>query len=151
MSLYLHKSPNVSCLIYHIVCPTKYRRVVVSNQVDETIKESCLEIAKRYELHFLEIGSDEDHVHFLIQSVPMMLPKNIVQIIKSIVGRAVFEKNPEVKRKLWGGKFWSSGYFINTVSRHGSESAIANYVKNQGVESYNNLHKDQLVLFEGTT
>ena len=123
----------------------------MSEQVDQTIKETCLEIAKRYDMHFLEIGTDQDHVHFLIQSVPMMLPKNVVQTVKSIVGRAVFEKNPEVKQRLWGGKFWTSGYFINTVSRHGSESAIANYVKNQGTESYIKLHEDQLVLFEGTT
>ena len=57
-------------MIYHIVCPTKYRRVVISEQVDETIKDTCLEIAKRYDLHFLEIGTDNDHVHFLVQSVP---------------------------------------------------------------------------------
>src|ERR1035437_10354165 len=136
MSLYLHKSHNVSCLIYHIVCSTEYRRVVISEGVDQTNKETCLEISKRYDVHFLEIGTDQDHVHFLIQSVPMMLPKNIVQMVKSIVGRAVFEKHPEVKQKLWGGKFWTSGYFINTVSRHGSESGIANYVKNQGIQSY---------------
>ena len=123
----------------------------MSEQVDQTIKETCLEIAKRYDMHFLEIGTDQEHVHFLIQSVPMMLPKNVVQTVKSIVGRAVFEKNPEVKQRLWGGKFWTSGYFINTVSRHGSKSAIANYVKNQGTESYIKLHEDQLVLFEGTT
>ena len=151
MSLYLHKNHNVSCLIYHIVCPTKYRRVVISKDVDETIRDTCLEIENRYEIHFLEIGSDDDHVHFLIQSVPMLSPKNIVQVIKSIVSRAVFEKNPEVKKNLWGGKFWSSGYFVNTVSRHGSESTIANYVKNQGIKSYDSIHKDQLVLFEGIT
>lgn len=151
MSLYLHKSHNVSCLIYHIVCPTKYRRVVISGQVEQTIKQSCLEIAKRYDLHFLEIGTDRDHVHFLIQSVPMMLPKNIVQTIKSIIGKEVFQDNPEVKKKLWGGNFWTSGYFINTISRNGSESAITTYVKNQGIESYNKLYEDQPTLFEGIT
>jgi REP element-mobilizing transposase RayT len=147
MSLYLHKSHNVSCLIYHIVCPTKYRRIVISERVDQTIKETCLEIAKRYDMHFLEIGTDQDHVHFLVQSVPMMLPKAIVQTIKSIVGRMVFEKHPEVKEQLWGGSFWTSGYFVNTVSRHGSESVIATYVKNQGIEGYTKLYDNQLTLF----
>ena len=109
MSLYLHKSHNVSCLIYHIVCPTKYRRIVISEEVDKTIKETCLEIAKRHDIHFLEIGTDKDHVHFLVQSVPMMLPKNIVQIIKSITARVVFEKNPEVKKQLWVEHFGQQG------------------------------------------
>ena len=151
MSLYLHKSHNVSCLIYHVVCPTKYRRVVISEQVDETIKQTCLEIAKRYDLHFLEIGTDKDHVHFLIQSVPMFLPKNIVQTIKSITAREVFQRNPEVKKKLWGGAFWGTGYFINTVGRAGSEVAVSEYVRNQGRErEYVKIHSDQLKLFEGS-
>ena len=149
MSLYLHKSHNVSCLIYHIVCPTKYRRIVISEQVDKTIKETCLEIAKRHDMHFLEIGTDKDHVHFLIQSVPMILPKNIVQTVKSITARVVFQKHPEVKKQLWGGHFWTSGYFVSTVSRHGSETTIAKYVKDQGITDYNKLHTDQLILFDG--
>lgn len=150
MSLYLHKSHNVSCLLYHIVCPTKYRRIVISEQVDKTIKDTCLEIANRYDIHFLEIGTDKDHVHFLVQSVPMLLPKNIVQTIKSITGREVFKHNPEVKKKLWGGAFWTSGYFINTVGRVGSELVVAAYVRNQGRETeYAKIHTDQLRLFDG--
>ena len=149
MSLYLHKSHNVSCIIYHIVCPTKYRRIVISEEVDQTIKETCLEIAKRYDMHFLEIGTDKDHVHFLVQSVPMMLPKNIVQTIKSITARVVFKKNPEVKKQLWGGAFWTTGYFINTISRLGSESSVRTYVKNQGIEEdYTVLHLDKPILFD---
>lgn len=68
MSENIHKSRNVSKLMYHFVLPTKYRRVVVSDEVKKVIKETCLEISKRYDMYFLEIGSDKDHVHFLIQS-----------------------------------------------------------------------------------
>ena len=66
-SQYIHKSHNVSVLIYHFVCPAKYRRVVFSEEVDKTLREVCQEIEKRYEIHFLEIGTDKDDVHFLIQ------------------------------------------------------------------------------------
>jgi putative transposase len=68
-SKYIHKSHNVSILMYHFVLPAKYRRSVFSPEVDETLKNVCLEISKRYEIHFLEIGTDKNHVHFLIQSV----------------------------------------------------------------------------------
>jgi len=34
------------------------------------LKEVCLEMEKRYEIKFVEIGVDKDHVHFLVQSVP---------------------------------------------------------------------------------
>ena len=135
-------------MIYHIVFPTKYRRVVLDNKVDQIIKEVCLEIAKRYEMHFLEIGTDNDHIHFLVQSIPMMLPKNIVQTIKSITARQVFHRYPEVKKMLWGGEFWSDGYYISTVGRHSSEQIITKYVKLQGRgQEYVQIHKDQLKLF----
>ena len=134
MSENIHKSHNVSRLMYHFVFPTKYRRVVVDDEVEEVIKETCIEISKRYELYFLEIGTDKDHVHFLIQSVPSYSPMQIVKIVKSITAREVFARCPEVKKKLWGGNFWSSGYYVATVSEHGNEDVIANYVKNQGNE-----------------
>ncbi len=103
----------------------------------------CSEIQKRYEIQFLEIGTDKDHVHFLVQSVPLYSPKKIVQIIKSITAREIFKCCPEVKKYLWGGEFWSDGYFISTVGAHGSEDMIKNYVKQQGKPEENG----QLKLF----
>ena len=148
-SKYIHKSHNVSVLLYHYVCPAKYRKVVFSEAVDNTLKEICLEISKRYQIHFLEIGVDENHVHFLVQSVPTYSPTKIVTIIKSITGREIFRQHPEVKHKLWGGEFWTDGYFVNTVSKFGDENTISKYVKEQGSEKkYKRLHKDtQLAIF----
>jgi len=148
-SEYIHKSHNVSILLYHYVCPAKYRRVVISKAVDMTLKETCLEIEKRYEIHFLEIGTDKDHVHFLVQSVPKMSASEIIRMVKSIIAREVFKKHPEVKEKLWGGEFWTDGYFVNTVSKFGDETSISKYVRDQGLEKeYVVLHQSkQLVLF----
>jgi len=148
VSRFIHKSHNVSVLLYHIVCPAKYRRVVFSPEVDRKLKEVCMEISKRYEVTFLEIGTDKDHVHFLVQSVPMYSPKKIVQIIKSITAREIFAACPEVKKKLWGGEFWTDGYYISTVGQHGNEQMISKYIKQQGREKeYKQLHNQQLTLF----
>jgi len=147
VSEHIYKRHNKNLLLYHIVCPAKYRRKVFTEAVSQSLKETCIGIGERYEIHFVEIGVDEDHVHFLIQSVPVMRPKDIVQIIKSITGREIFLRHPEVKKILWGGKFWTSGYYVNTVGRYGNEEAIAKYVKSQGKE-YQIIHRDQLRLFE---
>jgi REP element-mobilizing transposase RayT len=80
------------------VCPAKYRRVVFGKEVDEVLKETCIEIEKTYEIKFIEIGTDKDHVHFLIQSVPMYSVKKIIQTIKSITAREIFERVPESRR-----------------------------------------------------
>ncbi len=70
MSELLRKSHNVTVLLYHLVFPAKYRRAVFDDRVDEVLKEVCLGIAERYQVKSLEIGTDRDHVHFLVQSVP---------------------------------------------------------------------------------
>jgi REP element-mobilizing transposase RayT len=120
---------------------------VFDKDVDLVLSEICLEIEKRYQIKFLEIGTDDDHVHFLIQSVPTYSVTKLVRMIKSLTAREIFKKCPGVKKQLWGGEFWSDGYFASSVGKHGDESMIQKYVKNQG-KKYNELHKDsQLVMF----
>jgi putative transposase len=149
MSKYVHKKHNVSVLLYHMVCPAKYRKVVFTEDVDRELKEICLEISKRYEISFIEIGTDDNHVHFLIQTVPTYSPSRLSQVVKSITAREIFQRVPEVKKKLWGGEFWTKGYFVNTVGRQGNEEAIRNYVREQGrEEEYKQLYRQQLDLFD---
>jgi len=131
-----------------LVCPVKYRRKVFGQVVEQTLKQVCLEcIQPNYEIQFVEIGTDIDHIHFLLQSVPMMLPQRIVQTIKSITAKEIFSTHPEVKKDLRGGKFWISGYYLNTVGRFGNEQVIKKYVKQQGM-AYNQIHRDRLNMFE---
>ncbi len=98
-------------------------------QLTRSLKDICLEISKRYEIEFIEIGTDKDHVHFLIQSIPTMSPSKIIQAVKSITAKEIFKLHPEVKEQLWGGEFWTKGYYVNTVGRHGDENTIQAYVK----------------------
>ena len=146
MSQFIHKSHNVTVLLYHLVFPAKYRRAVIDEAVDEELKLTCLEIEKRYEIKFLEIGTDRDHVHFLIQSIPAYSVTKIVTMIKSITAREIFKKGPQVKKQLWGGEFWSDGYFASSVGKHDDEAMIAKYVQNQGGE-YQELHRDHQLTF----
>jgi len=147
MSIYVHKSHNVSVLLYDLVFPTKYRRLVIDDAVDRLIRDICLEIGKRYEIHFVEIGADRDDVHFLVQSIPMLTVTRIVTIMKSITARHVFDKMPDLKKALWGSSLWTSGYYASTVGKHGNETVIGRYVKEQGrAPEYVQIHKDQLRL-----
>ena len=141
MSEYIHRSHNVTVLLYHLVFPSKYRRVVFDDQVESVLRDVCIEIEKRYEIKFLEIGVDKDHVHFLVQSVPKVSVVKIVTMLKSVTAREIFKRCPQVKKKLWGGEFWTDGYFASTVGKHADEQTIGNYVKGQGQE-YQQLHSD---------
>ena len=147
MSEYIHKSHNVTVLIYHLVFPAKYRRVVFDDVVDKELRDVCLELENRYQIKFLEIGTDKDHVHFLVQTVPTYSVTKVVTMIKSLTAREIFRRCPHVKKQLWGGELWTDGYFASTVGKHGNENTIGNYVKRQG-QTYNKVHEDhQLALF----
>ena len=145
---HIYKRHNKNVLLYHLVFPVKYRRKTITSEVAITLKNVCIEISKRYEIYFVEIGTDIDHVHFLVQSVPTVAPKSIVQTIKSITAREIFKYHPEVKKFLWGGKFWTNGYYINTVGLYANEETIKNYVKNQG-KDYKQTYYSQPTLFDG--
>ena len=133
------------------VCPAKYRNVVFSEEVDQKLKEICLEISMRYEIHFLEIGTDRDHIHFLVQSVPTYSPTKIVRTIKSITAREIFPKIPSVKKDLWKGEFWANGYYITSVGKKYNETVIKTYIQEQGKEDeYKQLHQEQLTLFQSS-
>lgn len=144
-SEHINKSHNKTLLLYHLVFPAKYRKKVFDEKVDITLKSVCIEISDRYEINFVEIGNDEDHVHFLVQSVPTMSITKIVTTIKSITAREIFKVHPEIKKILWGGSLWSSGFYANTVGQYGNEEMIRRYVKNQGKE-YNEIHQGKLNL-----
>jgi REP element-mobilizing transposase RayT len=148
VSEHILKSHNKTLLLYHFVFPLKYRRKAISKPVGESLKEICIEISYRYELQFIEIGYESDHVHFLILSIPSYSVSEMVTLLKSITAKQLFLRHPELKAKLWGGNFGASGFYANTVGQYSNEEVIRAYVKNQGMEKeYQNLHKEQLKLF----
>jgi putative transposase len=149
MGTHIYKSHNASLLMYHIVCTVKYRKSLIDPAMEEFIKELCLEISERFEIHFLEIGSDINHIHFLIQSVPILSLSKIVQLIKGNLAKQLFLQFPHIKKQLWGGEFWTDGYYVNTVSQYGGEKTISRYIQNQGKNdktyksNYKQLYKNK--------
>jgi putative transposase len=151
------------------VCPATYRRVVFDAAADAVLKEVSLDLAERYEIVFLEIGTDGDHVpflYFLVQAAPRYTPSKIVRLSKSLPAREILKPCPHVqqrqakavgwrvKQKLWGGEFWSDGYFIYfiyfiaSVGQRGNWGKYVRYVREQGSPAhYQKLHEQQLALF----
>ena len=147
MSEHKIKRHNKSLLLYHLAFPLKYRRSAINKAVGETLKEICIDISERYEIEFVEIGYESNHVHFLVQSVPNYSVSKMVTMLKSITAKQLFKRHPEVKAKLWNGKFWTSGYYVNTVGQYSNEEVIRAYVKGQGKEKeYKKIHQQQLEL-----
>lgn len=130
-----------------MVFPIKFRKKIFTKEIESSLKSICDDISKRYEILFLEIGTDEDHVHFLLQSVPDLSVTKIVTMLKSIIARELFKLHPDIKKFLWGTSLWSSGYYASTVGRFRSEQAVRKYINGQG-KDYKSIFSNQLSLFD---
>ena len=129
----VHKASHCAWQIhYHVVFPVKYRRALLDEAVVKIIVETAVEISERYDIEFEQIGCDRDHVHLLCSAHPKVAPGQIVRVFKSITAREIFRRKPSVKRALWGGEFWTDGYYVATVGEGGSWEVIERYVRNQG-------------------
>ena len=117
---------------YHIVFPVKYRKALLEDKLVNYIKELSKEIEERYFLEVESLGCDLDHIHLLCSFHPKYSIGDVVRLFKSITARELFKKYPEVKKELWGGEFWSDGYYVATVGERGNWSVVEQYVKNQG-------------------
>jgi putative transposase len=135
---------------YHMVTAVKYRKALLSREVEECIKETMKGISERYEIVIDEIGFDQNHIHIFCGSHPSIAPMKILTIIKSITARKIFEAFPKLKKdELWGGAFWSVGKYIGTAGEATNEKVVKRYIRNQSVdkpEAENRLK--QLKLFK---
>ena len=117
---------------YHIVFPVKYRKALLDKEVVTIIKETAIGIQERYEIEIERMGMDNDHIHLLCGAHPKIAAGRIVQIFKSITAREIFNRKPSVKKDLWGGEFWSDGYYVGTVGERGDWGSVERYIVMQG-------------------
>jgi len=126
-------SHKVFRIKYHFVFCIKYRKdLFLDNKYVDTIREILNDFQQRYTFIFETIGFDEDHVHFMLSSVPRYSPSKIFQIVKSLTARELFKRHPDLKEELWGGEFWSDGGYVGTVGEGVNAEIIRNYIKKQG-------------------
>ena len=117
---------------YHIVFPVKYRKALLSDNITKHIKEISKAFEERYEFEMEQIGCDADHIHLLVSFHPKYSIGAFVRLFKSRTAKQIFLKFPEVKKDLWGGEFWTDGYYVATVGERGGWSVVERYVRQQG-------------------
>jgi putative transposase len=117
---------------YHIVFPVKYRKALLSEPIVATLKQITNNISERYELEIEQMGSDQNHIHLLLSFHPKYSIGQIVRLYKSITARELFSHHKELKKELWGGEFWSDGYYAATIGERGNWKVVEKYVKEQG-------------------
>jgi len=115
---------------YHLVWCIKYRHDVLIGQVDGDLKRLLKQIAMDNDIIIVEMESDKDHIHLLIECKPQHYIPNVVKAFKGVSARLLFKKHPELKKQLWGGHLWNPSYFVATVSEN-TEEQIRKYIQSQ--------------------
>ena len=126
---------------YHIVFPVKYRRALLRPEVEAELVRIGVEINERYDIEIEQIGADKNHIHLLCSAHPKISIGTIVRVYKSITARELFSTFPNLKKELWGGEFWSDGYYAATVGQRNNWETVYKYVKNQGTEPVQSLRR----------
>ncbi|MHB8403715.1 MAG: IS200/IS605 family transposase [Bacteroidia bacterium] len=127
-----HWHHNISECYYHIQLTVKYRKSLMDREVERVILEITKGLKERYTIDVQTVGFDKNHVHFMCRFLPTYSGGQVIRIIKSLTAKAVFKELPRIKNNLWGGEFWTDGYYISTVSGRGSKATIEKYITNQG-------------------
>jgi putative transposase len=103
--------------------------MILKGDLAKRLKVVFEEIAERYEFEIDTMEVKDDHVHLFLSAPPRYSPARVVQVIKSISAKMVFKEFPEVKKQLWGGEFWSDGYFVRSVGDKVTSDLIRRYIK----------------------
>ena len=123
---------NISECYYHIQLTIKYRKALLNPKIETTIVNSLKNVKECYAIEIYNIGFDQNHLHLLLQFLPKYSGGQVIKIVKSISAKAVFEQCPEIKKDLYGGEFWTDGYYISTISGRGNKKVIEQYIIKQG-------------------
>lgn len=138
---------NVYRIFYHYVTPVKYRKGVFEKPEREDALRTILKgIEERYDIWFLEVGMDKNHVHWVVSAAPKYSPSELIRVIKSLTAREMFRMCPDLQEELWGGELWTDGFYVATVGEHGSKKAIMEYVARQGKQAQRSYR--QMKLFD---
>ena len=128
---------------YHFVFCVKYRKdLFLAEKYMETFKVVCKGMEERYSMEFETIGFDENHVHFMLKSLPKYSPSQLFRVVKSVTAIQLFKLHPDLKEELWGGEFWSDGGYVGTVGEGVNAEIIRDYIRKQGRKG------EQLKLFD---
>ncbi|PIQ68365.1 MAG: IS200/IS605 family transposase [Candidatus Taylorbacteria bacterium CG11_big_fil_rev_8_21_14_0_20_46_11] len=125
---------NVSECYYHVQITVKYRKSLFAPEVEKLMLGILEGFKERFAIDIHTVGFDQNHVHLLLRFLPKYGAGEVIGLLKSQTASQLFKFMPALKKELWGGEFWTDGYYVATISGRGDKRTIENYIKNQGRE-----------------
>ena len=113
---------------YHIVWCPKYRRKVLVDDVERRLKEIIREVAEELKVEIIEIETDIDHIHILVDVDPQFGVMKFVKKAKGRSSRLLRQEFHHLTTRL--PTLWTNSSFISTVGGAPLE-VIKQYIENQ--------------------
>ena len=128
---YVHARTCVYNVHYHIVWCVKYRRKVLTPEIEATLQEVLKQIGMEngFSVDQCEVG-EADHVHCFVSAPPKLSITFIVKHLKGVSGLRLYHQYPKLREKLWRGELWNGSYFVETIGST-SEENVRRYIARQ--------------------
>jgi putative transposase len=128
----LKKYKSTSTLMYscqyHVIFTTKYRRKVLTEDIQKRLKELIIEKQVEYQYEIIEIETMPDHVHLLIDINPQIGIYNVIGNIKGFTSNILRKEYTTLRTRI--PTLWTRSKFISTVGAVTLE-VVKKYIENQ--------------------
>jgi putative transposase len=114
-------------IAYHLVWIPKYRRRVLTGEVQKETKRLIAECCERHELTLLALETYEDHIHVFVSAPPRFSPAMIANLLKGHSSRYLRERFPHLKKVCGKEHLWTQGYYVGTAGAVSAET-IKRYI-----------------------
>jgi REP-associated tyrosine transposase len=108
-----------------------YRRKVLTENVLSRCLEITGDIAADFKAKIVEANGEPDHIHILLSAPPEFNLCRLINSLKTVTSRLLKKEFPDIRNKLWKGKFWTASYFVVTAGGAPLE-VIQKYIEEQG-------------------
>jgi|ERR1035438_1154182 putative transposase len=113
---------------YHLIWCTKYRRKLLTNDIEARLKILLMSKSKEKGLNIETMEIMPDHVHLFVKASPVDSPHFIVQQLKGSTSRILRAEFPGIKKKV--PSLWTRSYYCESVG-HMSAETIQKYIEDQ--------------------
>jgi putative transposase len=118
----------------HVIFVTKYRKKLFSSgKRSDDVKQFLYDVAKKHGYVIIQMETDKDHVHILLEYSPKVSVSDIVRQLKQYSTYQMWKHHEAyLAKQYWKHQIlWSDGYFACSIGQV-SQEIIERYIQNQG-------------------
>ena len=113
---------------YHVVWCVKYRKKLLTGDIEARLKQIVSEVAIDVQAEIIEMETDRDHIHLLISCDPQFGIHKVVKRMKGRSSRLLRSEFAILRSRL--PSLWTNSYFVSTVGGVSLE-VVKRYIENQ--------------------